>query len=210
MERLITSADDSNPGASSLAKGGSFDLNVPKAISTTSPSSFNKNLTIKENLIIQENNQKFCSHFRLPASEVLQINFKSILWSREFDHIEGQCYISQTYYCFASTEPDACIFVLPFYCIKKLEKVKHSGGLFNSIAMTLYDGRRICFTVGMDREELCEHLKSKLSQNVSEYRRVRSFVLPAPNATDKSDVVVLKVAKHGFGFFYGFLTDAEQ
>jgi hypothetical protein len=210
MERLISSTEEAPVGATSSPGKTSLDPTTLNALSSMSPQSFDKHLTIQENLKIQERNQRFCLYFRLPPSEVLHMNFKSTLWTREFDHVEGQSYVSQTYYCFASKEVDACVFVLPLYCVKKLEKIKQAGALANAIAITTYDAHRICFTIGMDREKLCNYLKAKLSQNTNEYKRVRGFVLPTPQAADRADVVVLKVAKHGFGFSYGFLADAEQ
>jgi hypothetical protein len=210
MERLITSADDSNPGAASpTTVAGSLPLNQ-----RTSPTGdlFDKNITIKENLKLQEKNQQLCDYFHLPITETLFMEFQSTLWTRELSHLQGQCYLSQNYYCFASKESHSYTIVIPFYCIKKLEKVSkgRGGALANAITITTYENRPMSFSLGVDREKICDYLKEKLMQNAKDYRYVRAFALPAPDSQSRSETVVLKIAKHGFGFAYGFLIDVDQ
>ncbi|TPX48227.1 hypothetical protein SeMB42_g03081 [Synchytrium endobioticum] len=209
MQRLLKSTTtDPAPGMSlerQLAADQAEIDHLMSAItgaSTTGRAS-NNTRPLKRSLEEQKRNAKFQIVFNIPSSESIAdeiISMCSIQSTTATFH--GKLYLSNTFLCFMSTAKYQCHLVLPFFAVKRVERI--NSQIF-SISITVWHQMKLIFQLVGDKQaadNFCDTLKDKLQLHIAKMKGLKPFLATCAS----EDLMAEREVSHGgMGLKFGFL-----
>ncbi|KAJ3297468.1 hypothetical protein HDU79_003549 [Rhizoclosmatium sp. JEL0117] len=171
-------------------------------------------LPLKQLFEASKRDNRFQNQFCLPATERLMSEISAICTisiSGDQTNIHGTLYISSTFLCFSSTTKYQCHLVLPFFAIKRVERVnnpqnQNTSVSTGSIAVTVWHEMRLMFQFLSDKaggDAFCVRFTERLKTHVNLMRGLQLFL-----ATCSSEEVLIgksEVSTGGLGLVYGFV-----
>ncbi|RCH93346.1 hypothetical protein CU098_002570, partial [Rhizopus stolonifer] len=227
MQRWLKSSRMNDPGASTDTN---FLASQQRPASTKSSHTYT--IPFKQDLEAQRRDQAFCIRFRLPQDQQLLTGIDttfSKMASNEREsifltqvppghvHMAGRLYLSQTFITFESNqklpEPQEsqalCKLILPFYSIKRVEKI-YSGAYTSGLALVTLHKIEHTFTLHAEKndcEKFCEQLKDLLLKQVPVFKKVKPFLSNYESEhLFQSDIVT----KAGLGKDFGYPEDLKR
>ncbi|KAI9327546.1 rab-GTPase-TBC domain-containing protein [Obelidium mucronatum] len=176
-----------------------------------------KQLPLKQAFEAQKRDSKYQNQFCLPPTERLMSEISAICTisiSGDQTNIHGTLYISSTFLCFASTTRYQAQIVLPFFAIKRVERVAAAANTATqnpnvstgSVAVTVWHEMRLVFQFLSDKnggDAFCVRFTERLKTHVNLMRGLKTFL-----ATCSSEEVLSgksEVSAGGLGLVYGFV-----
>lgn len=231
MERLLkNTSTDPAPGLTHATSGGIgvnssiLPSHSPSSSNSTSPVLTDNNIIgspsvmeqqklssgitqpLRTSLEESKKNTAFQILFNLPSTErvfeIINAALSSASTSKPIGPIDGTLYLSTTFIAFASQQSYACSLVLPFFAIKRVERVTGSN---NTIAITVWHAMKLQWALNGSSnaiEKFCRVLQEKLQANVGLMKLLKPFL-----ATCSSEELLAgrEVTTGGLGMKYGFV-----
>ncbi|TPX34079.1 hypothetical protein SmJEL517_g03274 [Synchytrium microbalum] len=213
MQRLLKSTTtDPAPGlslekqlAADQAEIDSLMSAITGAAPATSPNGRASNTTrpLKRSLEEQKRNAKFQIVFNLPSTESIAdeiISVCSIHGTTATFH--GKLYLSNTFLCFMSTAKYQCHLVLPFFAVKRVERI-NSQAL--NLSITVWHQMKLVFQLVGDKkvvEAFCDTLKDKLQLHVAKMKMLKQLL---STCASEDLLAEREVVCGGMGLKFGFL-----
>ncbi|KAJ3332059.1 TBC1 domain member 9, partial [Blyttiomyces sp. JEL0837] len=201
MQRLLrVTSTDPAPG---LTANEQDDRSL--AISPDSPLSLRVNKPLKQIFEDQKKNSKYQNLFSLPSNEALLIEMTAIctiVISGAQTNFHGKIYLSNTFFCFNSTAKYQCQLVLPFFAVKRVERINSQN---STIAITVWHQVKLLFQLIGEKaqaDSFCTQLRDRLQEHVKLMKSLKTFL-----ATCVSEDVLAdrEVTKGGLGLKYGYV-----
>ncbi|KAJ3340575.1 hypothetical protein HDU83_007012 [Entophlyctis luteolus] len=170
---------------------------------------------LKQAFESQKRDARFQNQFCLPSTERLlaEISAICVLTTAEGQqtNINGALYISSTFLCFSSNVKYQAQLVLPFFAIKRVERITHTGThnvhvASGAIAVTVWHEMKLVFQFLADRaggDAFCVRFTERLKTHVNLMRGLKSFLASCASEevlNGKADVSV-----GGLGLVYGYI-----
>ncbi|KAJ3074761.1 hypothetical protein HDU98_010351 [Podochytrium sp. JEL0797] len=169
---------------------------------------------LKQSFEAAKRDAKFQNQFCLPATEKLLSEISAVCTlsvSGDQTSIHGTLYISSTFLCFASTTKYQAQIILPFFAIKRVERInnpqnQNSQISTGSISITVWHEMKLIFQFLADKsggDAFCVRFTDRLKTHVNLMRGLKAFL-----ATCSSEEVLSgkgEVSMGGLGLVYGFV-----
>jgi hypothetical protein len=199
---ISTSASNSNNGINNNSSSGD---------STKKPFQLQRQ-NLKQNIDEQKRNTRFQFNFSLPLAERLISEERAAIWmidNQEFGKFFGKLYLGSNFLCFQSYNHNEATFTMPYYAIRKLERINTASQIY-AITITTISDLRYSFQFGTDRlvcERVCDVLKDRLKECVPLAKQIKPMLADMPSE-------VLLDGRHvdsgGFGLQFGFPGDQKK
>jgi hypothetical protein len=211
MQRLLKStATDPAPGLSlqnqTVDQADVFDLLSNGAGSSAASTSERPSTTtrpLKRSLEEQKRNTKFQAVFNLPSTESIADEIISICSvAGTIASFHGKLYLSNTFLCFMSTAKYQCQLVLPFFAVKRVERISSRT---STVAITVWHQMKLLFQLLGERKAadgFCVTLKDKLQLHLSKMKGLKSFLITCASEDLLAERDVLR---GGMGLKFGFV-----
>jgi hypothetical protein len=167
---------------------------------------------LKQNIDEQKRNTRFQFNFSLPLAERLISEERAAIWmidNQEFGKFFGKLYLGSNFLCFQSYNHNEATFTMPYYAIRKLERINTASQIY-AITITTISDLRYSFQFGTDRlvcERVCDVLKDRLKECVPLAKQIKPMLADMPSE-------VLLDGRHvdsgGFGLQFGFPGDQKK
>ncbi|KAI9205822.1 rab-GTPase-TBC domain-containing protein [Polychytrium aggregatum] len=199
MHRLLKSTTtDPAPGLSWEAADDSSQL-LPSNMGAPPGSS----QPLKQSLSAQKRNQKFQAMFNLPPDEQLLSEIQgSCTIPGVQTTLSGQIYLSEMFLCFQTTTKNQCQLVIPFYAIKRVERISSQT---STIAITLWHKLKLLFQMASDKKSsdaFCDILKEKLQYHVHLMKLLKPFLL---TCSSEDLINNREIVRGGLGLKFGYV-----
>jgi hypothetical protein len=200
MHRLLKStATEPAPGLSASEQDDEVSLKIAgipeSAIGTP----------LKQIFDTQKRDLKFQNLFSLPLSEHLAEEIPSvctIMISGSQTNFQGKLYLSSSFMCFTSTAKYQCQLVLPFFAVKRVERINSQS---STIAITVWHQLKLLFQLVGEKgisDQFCKTLKDKLQSHVPMMKLLKPFLTTCASEDLLNDV---DTDKGGLGKKFGYL-----
>ncbi|KAJ3124723.1 TBC1 domain member 9, partial [Physocladia obscura] len=171
--------------------------------------------SLKQAFEAQKRDTKYQHQFCLPSTEKLmsEISAICVLSTAEGEqtNIHGSLYISTTFLCFASNVKYQAQIILPFFAIKRVERINSPANqniqvASGSIAVTVWHEMKLVFQFLSDKsggDAFCVRFTERLKTHVNLMRGLKSFLV-----TCSSEEVLngkSEVTAGGLGLKYGYI-----
>ena len=191
-----SSSANPEPGAASAPSTPLFDPSLAKT-------SAERVAQLKHMFEQQQRNQKYQALFSLPPTENLLIECRAVLnLPQKETSYQGTLYISSTFLCFSTASHYQCQFSLPFFTIKRVEKI---SGMGPTVAVTVWHQFQFIFQLLTESRKatlVLDTFKEKLQGQVALMKGLKSFLSQCPSEALIQDKEPQNL---GLGSKYGFL-----
>ncbi|KAJ3188481.1 hypothetical protein HK101_009144 [Irineochytrium annulatum] len=203
MQRLLNStATEPAPGLTLADQ--EEQMNLPLSGLSISPGSKSAR-PLKQSFEEQKRNLQFQNLFNLAATETLMEECSSICTIMISDvqtNFHGKVYLSNSFICFTSTAKYQCQLVLPFFAVKRVERINSQT---STVAITVWHQLKILFQVLGDKQasdKFCMTLKDRLQSHVALMKHLKPFLATCATEDLVND---REMVKGGLGIKYGFV-----
>lgn len=168
--------------------------------------------TMKQHIDESKRNERFQRAFHLPSSECLLDEIRAIFWmmdTPEFGKYYGRLYLGDNYLCFQTYSDDDCSLILPYFAVRKLERISTASQV-HAISISTCHQLKYCFQLGSDVdtiERVCATLTDRLRANIPLAKLTRPLM---DTLATEALLDSRAVTYGGFGLTYGFPGDARK
>ena len=212
MHRMLKHANTDTPGA---ALSGVVAGDTPPAARTSA-----ENLTavakgsstLKQDIDEQQKNMRFQNMFHLPMTERLLDEARSILWMMDvagFGKYFGRIYFGDTFVCFQTYNPEDCSLVLPYFAVRRLERI-NTVSQVHAINISTCHQMKYSFQLGSDGgivERVCDVLKDRLKFHVPLAKKMRPLM---DTLASEALLEGRPISYGGFGIEFGYPGDPKK
>jgi hypothetical protein len=154
---------------------------------------------------------KFQEIFNLPPNEKLLDEVRALLClpdNQEYENFFGRLYLGENFLCFASYSHNECNIVLPYFSIRKLEKIYNESHY--AVTISTVHPIRYAFQIGTDSsicDSVCSILKDRLKQNSSLAKGIKPFI---ENLSSECLLENRNILFGGLGLSFGYPSELSQ
>jgi hypothetical protein len=211
MHRMLKHTNADEPGAALNASGSAKPnalLDAFPGPSKTARSGGKATVpSIKQNIDEQKRNERFQVMFHLPATERLLDECRAIFWMMdvpEFGKYYGRLYFGESFLCFETYSDDDCSLVLPYFAVRRLERV-NTASQVHALSIATCHQLKYSFQLGTDLETIervCGILMERLRANIPIAKASKPLMdtLATEALLDNRDVTY-----GGFGLRFGYV-----
>lgn len=204
--------DGGNGSSSSSSQPGSQQSETLFSVANIAGSNTRGPITahqLKQSLEQEQKNTKYQALFNLPNTENLLVEVRAIISLPATQHtFHGTLYLSNTFLCFTSSVRNQCHLAIPFFVIKRVEKI---NSLSAALAITVWHQLQVIFQLMGDSKTISafmEVFKEKLTSQVSLMKRLKPFLLSTPSEELLSGKETPTLG--GLGMEFGYIDDKKD
>lgn len=189
----------------SPVQGSSEDATMGESFALSSA----KVSQLREQFSQQQRDLKFRSLFNLPTKESLLCHVRCAISLPEPQPlvVHGMLYLSTTMVCFSSTISSECQFVLPYFVIKRVEKLEND---FPTLAVTVWHQMQLIFQLddtARANKLALEAFKAQLQAHVPLMKHLREFL---KDCASEQLLMKQEIKLHSLGAKFGYLGDDSR
>ncbi|KAG0243797.1 hypothetical protein BGW41_001309 [Actinomortierella wolfii] len=157
---------------------------------------------------------QFQQRFNLPTSEHLleETSAAFVPSTEKGDVYHGRLYLSESFLCFICADAQPCIFALPLFTIRRVERMNSRSAVFALNIMTWHQ-MRLIYRINGPRtqcEKFCNTLKTNLKLQVRAMRSLKPFLSTCFSEALLADRPDVEEKDSGLGWLFEFPGDPKK
>ncbi|KAF9976068.1 hypothetical protein BGZ73_009166 [Actinomortierella ambigua] len=157
---------------------------------------------------------QFQQRFNLPASEHLleETSAAFVPSTDKGDVYHGRLFLSESFLCFICAETQPCLFALPLFTIRRVERMNSRSAVFALNIMTWHQ-MRLIYRINGPRtqcEKFCNTLKTNLKLQVRAMRSLKPFLSTCFSEALLADRPDVEEKDSGLGWLFEFPGDPKK